>query len=334
MKFRADGNTAGPLTRHDSNVDRLFAVWQGINPEIWFDEAEDPEDPFNPDSELIPFHMNTSKGRYTSELVRDIKKLNYNYEILDIKGLEPGSKEYQDELRKRIAGEYRQAAAVVGLTKSDVERQAQPGQDIPGTNKQETWDYVINVVYDPYVLEDGLSYTIAFFIGDTPGINQDRNGGNFVGKVYTFTNSPSRCGNCAKSQNKGQLSLGQVFLTGKLMSRCQGDREGAVRTNADGQLANLTPDTVDKYLLKNLRWEYVDSMGQVREANQFPRTKVFVGAQKRVLATEGRHGLTNGGLPTFVKDHVLYDATRGKVGGVGPNDGQFGLHGVNLARAG
>lgn len=75
----------------NSNIDRIFALWQGLNPEKWFEEglvydfaAQDilglpVNTKINNKTPLRPFHAD-SKGRYlTAEDVRSTGMLGYTY---------------------------------------------------------------------------------------------------------------------------------------------------------------------------------------------------------------------------------------------------------------
>ncbi|KAF3937797.1 Tyrosinase [Dactylella cylindrospora] len=76
---------------HHANVDRLFAIWQAIYPNSWFDDprsqlpdergtwsigAGTRETPRTP---LAPFHKDTRGGTYTSDEIRDWTRFGYSY---------------------------------------------------------------------------------------------------------------------------------------------------------------------------------------------------------------------------------------------------------------
>ena len=124
-----------PVSDHfSSNVDRLLAVWQILNPEKWFD----PSDPLNGDTPLQPFHVDDSSHTWTSNLCRDTGHLNYTYNDLaflpkpDLRGTVED--EYLAKLRKHINSLY-------GTTRKAL---LNYGMDTEG-NKN---DYLINIVYD------------------------------------------------------------------------------------------------------------------------------------------------------------------------------------------
>jgi hypothetical protein len=67
------------LTR-SSNVDRQAAMFQTLNPSLWFDQPESG-DPKSTDP-LEPFHFDTQSSTYSSNMVQDWTKLNYTYDNL------------------------------------------------------------------------------------------------------------------------------------------------------------------------------------------------------------------------------------------------------------
>jgi tyrosinase len=72
---------------HHMNVDRLFALWQGINPNSYGASQTAPHATWtipagsvqNADSPLTPFHRNSNGDFWTSNQVRDTKTFKYTY---------------------------------------------------------------------------------------------------------------------------------------------------------------------------------------------------------------------------------------------------------------
>jgi tyrosinase len=127
---------------------------------MWFDSPE-PDDP-TPGDPLQPFHFDTRNGAYTSDMVRDWTKLNYTYDVLV-----PAPEPVEDEgiLAKpapSVAGQERLAIAVQpssGRTLSHLRRTINNQYastrksliDAPEIHGRKN-DYIINIVYDRYVL--------------------------------------------------------------------------------------------------------------------------------------------------------------------------------------
>lgn len=118
------------LTVH-SNVDRLFAIWQTLNPNRWL-EASSPDDPQG-SSKLVPFHRDEKATLFTVDDTRDWRKLGYTYPEL-------GEGVTQAKLANLIFEKY-------GRQSVDELRDSKDGSGITDTHFQ---DYVINVDYDRY----------------------------------------------------------------------------------------------------------------------------------------------------------------------------------------
>lgn len=88
----------------DSQIDRLFAIWQAVNPEHWFDELPSSQRALADDI-LLPFRKDPlttdKKSRYwTSNQARDPEVLGYTYpDIAD-------KKKSVDQLRTDFAAKY------------------------------------------------------------------------------------------------------------------------------------------------------------------------------------------------------------------------------------
>ncbi len=68
---------------HHCNIDRIFHLWQTVNPSNWF-RQKDEEVEFSPQRELIPFHASDDRyDFYNSNRVRQVDALNYSYDYVD-----------------------------------------------------------------------------------------------------------------------------------------------------------------------------------------------------------------------------------------------------------
>ncbi|SCO36199.1 related to tyrosinase precursor [Fusarium fujikuroi] len=318
---------------HHVQIDRLLAIWQCLNPKLWFDNeplgelntagmkasivADDKEtDP------LEPFHRKNNdpeKEVWTAQACRDWTELNYQYDDLaevtertmrKHGRFIPG--EFQAELQSHIDTIYpgtghliesinRSSAIPIGRRLC----QSQPGP----------WkDYIINVVYDRYAL-DGLSYTIQFFIGGPPGEDTtifEKH--NYIGHVYSFggrqSTSEGSCRNCKKQAAAQVLSCAQVPLTIHLLQH--------VKDNIpDHSLKDF--GEIEEYLRLHLRWRLVRYGGEVISEEGFKRN--FSKVQISVLRGTGRikpdNALSAGSVSSLYSDYVpLPEITDGKPGGL------------------
>lgn len=111
-----------------SNVDRLTAIWQFLNPTKWFDG--DSASALNND--LLPFSKNDKHEIYKSEDVKDWRKLGYDYEILQ--GKDDHNQEHIKQVKKDIDTLYSKRTRAL----------------FPGLDKEERdeSDYIITVCYN------------------------------------------------------------------------------------------------------------------------------------------------------------------------------------------
>lgn len=62
-----------------SNIDRLTAIWQSLNPEKWFDDVSKPW----LSRYLTPFHKDEKGKFFMSKDVKDWRSLGYEYSITE-----------------------------------------------------------------------------------------------------------------------------------------------------------------------------------------------------------------------------------------------------------
>ena len=295
----------------DSNVDRLLAMWQALNWDMWFDRRDEyPDDP-TPSDPLLPFHHDTVGQSWTSELCRDWRKSNYQYD--DLRDMPKGkpTPEFQVELRKHIAELYPSTSFHLKAAES-----------FP-TDQDTFNDYVINVVYDRYAL-NGRAYSILFYIGDPElPFSASKNDPNYVGQVYTFgspvisADGTTTCDNCGRQQAAKVLSKAQIPLTLPLVRRISKIRQGF--SSVPGvELGRLDPHAVESVLKYGLKWHFVALGGKEFGPEHFPRTEVAV------LHGQGAHPGEEEILPRFGGYSKLTHATEkvplGFNNEIGPDD--------------
>jgi tyrosinase len=169
-----------------SNVDRLFAIWQTLNPTVWFSDKDQqlPDDDGNwstppktidtPSTPLAPFHTDTCGTTYTSDEVRDWTKLGYSYPELQpwlpkyIVDCEFSQEAYLNDVKKQLNNLYSSTRHMVlkthpaGVTAPRAVGTAPrsqvtaPQQVLAAAAPQQKAqvshdDYVVNVMYKKYV---------------------------------------------------------------------------------------------------------------------------------------------------------------------------------------
>lgn len=247
-----------------SNVDRLCAIWQALNWNLWFDKPQ-PNDP-SPSDALKPFHYDTQNGNWDSDRSRDWRKLNYQYDDLkDMPAGVPPPSAYVAQLQAAMNKLYPSTSSALAGTIYNLE----DGKSFD--------DYIINVVYDRYAL-NGRSYSILFYIDEpTQPLYLYYDDPHFLGSVYTFSGSiPSTdggpgCGNCEQQQAAKVLSKAQILLTLPLLRLVT-----SVRYDIPTLVGRITPSQVATVLQRGLSWRFVALGGQEVDQSRFPNTEVAV----------------------------------------------------------
>ncbi|PKX95965.1 tyrosinase [Aspergillus novofumigatus IBT 16806] len=182
---------------HHCNVDRLFAIWQFLNADKWFDNTwGDDRDPAL--KNLKPFHKNTEGEIYSSDGARDFTKLGYTYPELVNTNI--------DKLKRVISSKYGNSVTVLKEMKTT------EGRLVDGVEEHYFNDYLINIEYDRYAL-DGEPYIVDFYVKgkDQPGrVGQTRHLGSFFN--FSAPVLPD-CENCADQKQSGVKSKAQVPIT-------------------------------------------------------------------------------------------------------------------------
>ncbi|CAM1500554.1 Fc.00g097160.m01.CDS01 [Cosmosporella sp. VM-42] len=225
------------LSPRPSQIDRLQAIWQSLNWDLWWDQNEAGGDNVRddqPEGFLYPFHTKDNGDRekdvWTAEACRDWTVFNYQYDdLMDLSQkalLDDGTnneEKFKELLLAYINQTYPSTGQLIEDTKCNGDLTIPDGLELPGGDRRnKPWnDYIINVVYDRYALE-GRSYTIKFYLGGPNDTNETRyERQNFVGQVYTFGGgvrcSKDSCKNCKTQADKNVLSCGQVPLTIQLL---------------------------------------------------------------------------------------------------------------------
>ncbi|KAF5575372.1 tyrosinase precursor [Fusarium pseudocircinatum] len=308
---------------HHVQIDRLLAIWQCLNPKLWFDNEQSGEtvSSISDDKEtdpLEPFHTKDNdpeKEVWTAKACRDWTELNYQYDDLAEVAERtirkhgrfiPG--EFQTELRSHIDTIYPGTGHLIeSMKNSHAILEALRSYQ----SQRESWkDYIINVVYDRYAL-DGLSYTIQFFLGGPPGEDTSFEKHDDIGQVYSFggrqSTSEGSCRNCKRQAAAQVLSCAQMPLTIHLLHHNISDHS---ITNSDG---------IEEYLRLHLQWRVVKYGAEVISEEGFKKN--FSKLQISVLCGTDRVKPSNeqstGSVSSLYSDYVpLPGITDGKPGGL------------------
>ncbi|KAF2711454.1 Di-copper centre-containing protein [Pleomassaria siparia CBS 279.74] len=290
---------------HHANVDRLFAIWQALNPNSYVTPRKSPYATFtykpgfvsDVNTPLTPFHRDDAGNFWTSESCRSASIFAYTYpELVGIgrndtltlvarvnalygpNAVPPKKRDNEDEIVDRSS---LLSPGVAGAPTFSSERQ-----------------YVANIKACKFGL-DGSFNVYVFLGGDKPrsssGIwTQDT---SFVG-VTGILSQPG----ATNESNGNQEVNGAVPLTAALEARVR-----------NGELKSMKEDVVERYLQQNLRW-------QISKAQEIAVAHV-PGFQISVLWAQVKPAAWASEFPTLRGEYrVLIDATNGQPGGFGYGD--------------
>lgn len=174
-----------------SNIDRLTAIWQSLNPEKWFDDVSKPW----LSRYLTPFHKDEKGKFFMSKDVKDWRSLGYEYSITE-KG------RTSDDIINDIIDLYGNQTVV-------------PYNVTNLGSFDNKGDHILSVKYNRYAL-GGSPFQINIFFGDVDDNDYyDTNSKNFVGSVFNFSTNTqgSNCSNCTQQQQDGVGSVCQLPAT-------------------------------------------------------------------------------------------------------------------------
>ncbi|KZT33401.1 Di-copper centre-containing protein [Sistotremastrum suecicum HHB10207 ss-3] len=226
---------------HHNNIDRLFAIWQTLNPTAWFSDSseqlEDPEGNWStaphtiptPKSALAPFH--DGQGSYfDSDKVRDWLKYGYSYPELQPWRFYVNGVFDEQEYRKHVLEEVKilYGGHIVETFTSAF-----------GGEKHE--DYIVNVEYPRFAL-NGEPFVIHIFIGKSK-----------VGQVSNFSSplASTACPNCEVQQHNRVLSTGQVPISHALFHQLTDGGTKSWAAGPGGRL-NFGKDVIKRHLRPDL----------------------------------------------------------------------------------
>lgn len=238
-----------------SNIDRIFALWQALNPDKWFEKAQvnaffqetiglPNGAEISPSTELRPFHKDTKGTLLTPKDVRWTYKLGYQYPELQTWKYKPegySSKSFQANLRKSINDLY-------GVSRQQL---IDATHNIKGVDYLEdgakSSDYSFSVRYRKYAL-GGEPFWIRIYLSED---GKKRNPtSDLITELYNFSQKPEdnsgklACSNCKDNKAKNIKSTASISLTPILIT--------LLKTGTD--LASLAKDDVLKFIRERAYW--------------------------------------------------------------------------------
>ncbi|EWC44400.1 hypothetical protein DRE_01226 [Drechslerella stenobrocha 248] len=268
---------------HHCNIDRLFAIWQAINPSTWVTgqrngggtygvQANAWEDKNTP---LYPFKG--ANGQFhTSDSVRDTSSFCYGYPETPKWNYKGRDADYQRFVKTQVSRLYGGSFSASAKRKRDGDSESiDKGIENSIIDSNKITEYRVDVITDKTAL--GGSYSIAFFLGrPSPRPADWATQPEYVGSYSVFTTSmamtPPPGIDPATINNN---ITGTVPLTDAL-----------VKAFARSNLTSSKREDAIPFLEKNLRWRAVDSEGNAVRVRNIKGLFVAVSTSLTTLPTE------------------------------------------------
>ncbi|KAL1977859.1 hypothetical protein VTN31DRAFT_718 [Thermomyces dupontii] len=248
---------------HHCNVDRIFAIWQALNPNKWFETGKvnsffqdivglNVDDEITTSTPLRPFHGDKKGTLLTPNDVRHTNDFGYSYPELQAWNPKYSPKGRFDQtlfisdLRKYVNETY-------GLSRRQLLGDAQSGStpsgvtSIPGGLK--SVDFSFSIRYLRFAF-GGEAFWIRLYLAQQEG--RQVSATDLIGEVYNFSQRPEVngkevCTNCKKGQQKKVKATAYLPITPVLYSLIKEGRD----------LKSLTREEVLAYLQKRAYWRVV-----------------------------------------------------------------------------
>lgn len=285
---------------HHCNVDRIFAMWQTLNPNSFGATQTAPHSTWtiaqgssqNANSPLTPFKKNSAGNFYTTNDVKDWKIFGYTYpEFINSAGDKAAITNYVNKLYGPNAN------AVAGSSKRDAEaepvvptlaRDILPGNPLVASNGS-LFQYVCNIHTPRYALNG--SYIVYLFNGKP--CSEDPT----TWPADTKLIGPMGVMATDGMTDSNLIAAGSVPLTRTLQS--------IVGT---GLLSALTEAIVVPFLTKNLEW-------RISQDGKSVDPSTIEGFVVAVYASTAQRPADQSELPVYSDFIELLDVTKGQAGG-------------------
>ncbi|ERF74869.1 hypothetical protein EPUS_03253 [Endocarpon pusillum Z07020] len=235
---------------HHTNVDRMFAIFQAINPGSYVGSQTNRAGTFttapgtteNVNTPLTPFHSDAGTALYTSANVRSTRSFGYTYPEVRDWGLTAAEVSANTRAAVKQLYDPNNQFTPRGVSVDKRQGNSDPGKSItiPPSLKNGTArayrEWYTNIRVNKFALQE--SFYIHIFIGDVPADPAAwlESTASFVGTFVVFMDNAM--------DNGQELNIvGQIPLTRKL-----------VELYNAGTIADLEPRTLRPYLRKNLQW--------------------------------------------------------------------------------
>lgn len=298
---------------HHCNVDRIFAMWQTLNPNNYGATQTAPHSTWTiaqgssqgPNSPLTPFYKNTNGQFWTTNDVKNwASTFKYTYpEFSNSDGSKASITNYINGLYgpngNKVAGSSKRDALLDDLVGKAVEglEDALPGNPLAAANGT-LFQYFANVQSPRYAL--GGSYVIYVFNGNPTSEDPtswvfDQ---NLIGPIGVVAQDGMEGSNLITSN--------QIPLTRTLQGLVDG-----------GALSAMTEAIIAPFLTKNLQWRIQGPKGDSID----PGT--VEGFVVSIFASTATQPSSTSELPEFSEFIPLLDVTKGQSGGANQTLAQY-----------
>jgi tyrosinase len=293
---------------HHTQVDRLFAMWQVLNPNSYLEPSanifgtyyEVPGSIDSVNSSLAPFHADSGTRLYTNNDVRDHARFNYAYpEIPDWALNASGLANY---VRTQINRKYNSASTPQVKRGAVVKAHPMTGFEDIGLPEirslrvnNANFQWTIKIIVDSHAYNDVFS--LDFFMGSPPKDPKLwSTAANLVGthsQFITSSISMTRPNNLPIRVSRGEVSITHTLAAG--VQR--------------GLLADLSPAAAVPVLKDLLTWRARSANGCEIDVDTLDRLSISVGSRT------SKPTLVENQFPEYGPIEWHFAATEGKPGG-------------------
>lgn len=296
---------------HHTNIDRLFAMWQAINPQSYVVPTTNtvgnyavPEGfVYTADSSLLPFHSDNGTRFWTSNGVRSTRTFGYAYR--DVMDWNTTQSTLASDVRANINRLYDPAVSTGKLRRYYSASITEPSGAHPAslhmtsTTRSNKFKRQWTITVQVRRFAHQSPFLIDFFVGVPPSSPSAwSTAANLVGSHAQFIASNSNLMHPDKSPKA--LSHGEVSLTHCILTNVQ-----------RGALTDLEPDSVIPFLTKSLTWRARDMERCELDLDSLAALSIAVGSQVVQPAK------IIDGFPTYNEMEMYANVTAGKPGGKG-----------------
>ncbi|KAM5523936.1 Tyrosinase 5 [Fusarium oxysporum f. sp. phaseoli] len=320
---------------HHCQIDRLLAVWQAANgQEHWFNELKDDEEKAKAGLPLYPFRKwplteDKAERYWTPDRAWKTQAFGYVYP-------ETVGEKARDQVRDEFARKYGWSRRLdvnqdfgappadmlpLDLSKAqvfDYQSDDSPPEFfiplIPPSLQKRTeqemlaaatptskisQEWYIDVVVERMAMNG--SYTIFYIIGDVEGESglEWSSLPGFVGVSHIFTSRTETCNNCARQEEEVQLVTSTTPITSLLLDYAN-----------SGKLGSMSPEDVEPFLVKNLKWRVQTVGGEVIDPRDLDSKHTMkLGISRKTAPMPGQTGDTDYSFHPHVIKNIIDNAS-------------------------